>query len=294
MPRKASKTEKPPLLFLERPLGGARLQKGPEVRTAVNPKDFFTETQAHSSSALHSWVSPQFDTSAAAALPVRRGRRKCQSTTSILDRSSQLSRKSSVCKFPSLSFQARSRDQSLKTRTARTKKTTATASAAVSGAGNQPRGSRQLKKPVSCAQIIDTPKRQSASVRRRDEEKSSVSSRRCCDQPKTSSLQGERSGLLSDGASTPVSTEFSSVCLPPDVDTPELMQDGRSHPSSPTLHLLIAQPCNQQSDILVADSPERDYGLKVTWRRRRSLMLLLKEQGHLSDSDVLVHSLMDN
>ncbi|KAG7225639.1 hypothetical protein INR49_005046 [Caranx melampygus] len=50
-------------------------------------------------------VSPQFDISAAAAPPVRRGRRKCQSATSILDGCSQLSRKNSVCKFPSLVFQ---------------------------------------------------------------------------------------------------------------------------------------------------------------------------------------------
>ncbi len=57
MPRKAVKTEKPPLLFLERSLCGARLQNVPEVRAALNPKEFFTETEAHNSSALNSWVS---------------------------------------------------------------------------------------------------------------------------------------------------------------------------------------------------------------------------------------------
>ncbi|TKS90541.1 Tubby-related protein 3 [Collichthys lucidus] len=106
MPRKATKTEKPPLLFLERSLCGARLQNVPEVRAALNPKDFFTESQEQHSSALTSWVSPQFDSaSAAAAPPVRRGRRKCLSATSILDSCSQLSRKNTVCKFPSLKFQ---------------------------------------------------------------------------------------------------------------------------------------------------------------------------------------------
>lgn len=56
MPRKVTKTDKPPLLFAEQPVCGARLQNGPEVRAAINPKDFFTEKQEQSSSALHSWV----------------------------------------------------------------------------------------------------------------------------------------------------------------------------------------------------------------------------------------------
>lgn len=54
MPRKSIKTEKPPLLFLERPVGGARFKNGPEVRAAHNPKGFFSETQAHKS--FNSWV----------------------------------------------------------------------------------------------------------------------------------------------------------------------------------------------------------------------------------------------
>lgn len=60
MPRKASKRDKSPLLFVERPLSGARLQNVPEVRAALNPKDFFTETEAHNSSAHSSWVSFSF------------------------------------------------------------------------------------------------------------------------------------------------------------------------------------------------------------------------------------------
>lgn len=60
MPRKATKTEKPSLPFLERPLCGARLQNVPEVRAALNPREFFTETQTHNSSALTSWVSCLF------------------------------------------------------------------------------------------------------------------------------------------------------------------------------------------------------------------------------------------
>lgn len=57
MPRKVTKTAKPSLQFLERPLCGAKLQNVPEVRAALNARDFFTEAEAQSSSALNSWVS---------------------------------------------------------------------------------------------------------------------------------------------------------------------------------------------------------------------------------------------
>lgn len=55
MPRKV-KTEKPPLQFLERSVCGARVQNAPEVRAAVNPKDFFTDGQEQDKTALRSWV----------------------------------------------------------------------------------------------------------------------------------------------------------------------------------------------------------------------------------------------
>lgn len=214
---------------------------------------------------------------------MRRGRRKCQSTTSILDSCSQLTRKTSVCKFPSLSFQTRSRDQSHQAK--RTKKSTD-----VSDAGNKPQGSCRIKKTVSSVQHIDTPKRQTNSIRTRNVERFSdgaASSSRCSDQPSIQVTEKRRTPA-------PASDEFSSVSPPPDVDTPKVIQEGNTSPSSALLDLLQAQPCtppcNQPPDILVADTPERDYGLKVTWRRRRDVMLLLMERGHLSDSDVLIHS----
>jgi hypothetical protein len=38
----------------------------------------------------------------------------------------------------------------------------------------------------------------------------------------------------------------------------------------------------------VADTPEQDYGLRVTWRRRKGLMMALEEGGYLSKVDALV------
>ncbi|XP_008274710.1 RAD9, HUS1, RAD1-interacting nuclear orphan protein 1 [Stegastes partitus] len=297
MPRKVTKTDKPPLLFVERPLGGARLQNVPDVRAAINPKEFFTETQNRS--ALNSWVSPQFDASVAAAPPVRRGRRKCQSATSILDGCSPLSRKTSVCRYPSLSFHTGSRDHQPKT----TRKKKATECGALSNVGDQPQGSRQNKRTVPSARHSDAPKRQFTSIRKKKTETFSEgagSHSRCLDQPETPSIQvTERCRIPAEGASTPVSSEFVTTELrsaspPPDVDTPKVIQGGSSCPLSPTTHLLLAEPCtppcDRPPDILVPDTPERDYGVKVTWRRRKSLMLFLKERGHLSESDALIHS----
>ncbi|KAK2859091.1 hypothetical protein Q5P01_003711 [Channa striata] len=186
MPRKAPKTEKPPLLFVERPLRGAKLQNVPEVRAALNPKDFFTETQTHNSSALNSWVSPQFDSSLLTVLPVRRGRRRCQSATSALDSCSQLSRKNSVCKFPSLSFHKGPKEQFHHPKRTSTKKTSV-----VSNTGNQPQGSCQIKRTVSHTNL-DTPKRQSVSVTKRNVEKFSdraASSSRYVNRPEIPLIQ---------------------------------------------------------------------------------------------------------
>lgn len=299
MPRKAIKTQKPPLLFLERALCGATLQNVPEIRAALNPREFFTETEERSSSALNSWVSPQFDTSVAA--PVRRGRRKCPSATSIFDSCSQLSRKSSVCKFPSLTFS----HQSHHPKSTRAKK--ATKCTVVSDTGSQTQGSCPIKGTVSSAQYSDTPKRGTTSIRKRNVKRYSdgaASSSGCLDEPETSSIPvSEKCGVPVDGASTPAfnefgTTEVSSVGPPPDVDTPKLIQEGSSGPSSSSLDLLLPQSCtppsNQPPDILAADTPERDYGVKVTWRRRRGLMFLLKQRGHLSDSDVLITNDVEN
>ncbi|XP_034528893.1 RAD9, HUS1, RAD1-interacting nuclear orphan protein 1 isoform X2 [Notolabrus celidotus] len=251
MPRKASRTDKPSLLFLERTLSGARLQNGPEVRAALNPREFFTETQAHSSSAHKSWT--------------RQG------------------------------------DQTHHPK--RTRKKKATESTTGSDVGNQPQGSLQISKTVSSVKCEETPKRQLTTIRKRNVERCSdaaSSSNRCVEGPEIQSVQAtERCVVPAHGASALAlndfsTTEVSSIGLPPDVDTPKVIQEGISCLSSQSLHLLLPQPCTppgyQPPDILVADTPERDYGVKVTWRRRRGLMLLLKDRDHLSDSDVLVHS----
>lgn len=295
MPRKVTKTAKPSLQFLERPLCGARLQNVPEVRAALNARDFFTEGQAQSSSVLNSWVSPQFDISVATAPPVRRGRRKCQSATSILDSCSQLSRKNGGCKFPQLSFKTGSRDQIQQPKSTSAKNATGS-----THVGKQQQETCRSKRTILIAQCSDTPKTQFASVRKKTAETFSdgtSSHQRCLTEHDMPAIQvTERCRIPAVCVSTPPckDTEISSVDPPPDVDTPKATEEGASCPSPLSLHLLLAQPCtppcNRPPDILVADTPERDYGIKVTWRRRKNQMLLLKQRGHLSEADALIHS----
>lgn len=240
---------------------------------------------------LISQVSPQFDTSAVTALPVRRGRRRGQSATSILDGYSQLSRKSSVCKFPSLTFETRSKNQPQPKRTLKKK---APECPDTSDKGNQRDGCRTKK--TTSAHYSDTVRKRNVGGCSGD----AASSSRCLDQPGAPSPQmTERHSFPAEGAFTPPhnepsNTRVTSVGSPPDVDTPKATQERSSDPHPTFLNLFQPQsftlPRSQPPDILVADTPERDYGLKVTWRRRRSLMFLLKERGHLSDSDVSIQS----
>ncbi|KAF6736654.1 hypothetical protein FQA47_016509 [Oryzias melastigma] len=260
MPRKVAKTEKPPLQFLERPLSGARLQNVPEVRAAINPREFFSQT--HSTSALTSWVDPQFDISSTSGPLLKRRRRKCQSVTRIVDTCNEFSRKT-VCKYPRLSFHGAQRDNSHNPSGHRAKK-----AAEVTSKPNQPQGSRQSKRTNSPA-----PKR------RRNPPKSSARAPNEHLNQTDNQVEEvtEESRTPPGGCSTPGP--------PPDVDTPTMRQERNSCPMSPRVCSLLAQHSSPKHhphpDILVSDTPESDYGVKVTWRRRKSLMMMLKERGLL-------------
>lgn len=239
-------------------------------------------------------MSPQFDASAITALPVKRGRRGQASATSILGGYSQISaRKSSVCKFPPLTFEARNQNQpkpTLKKRVAQCP--------GVSDKEKPLHGRRPNKTSSAIAQ--ETPSRKVHSVRRRNVARCSdgeASCSRSLDQP------GAPSTLVAEGPPqcdvTPPPRELSQSTVTsfgplPDVDTPNVLQENFSDPLPAFLHVFVCQPVtppgHRQPDVLVPNTPERDYGLKVTWRRRTSLMLLLKKSGRLSDSDMSIRN----
>lgn len=172
-----------------------------------------------------------------------------------------------MCKFPSLTFKSR--------------------------LGDQPRRQPSAQTRKAAAPNSDTPQRRVTSARNGHAGRCSdgaASSSRCLIQPGALSAPDKQRESTS---TTPGSAEVSSFGPPPNVDTPDVTQEGSRCPSPNPLHMLLHRSCSprhQPPDILVADTPERDYGLKVTWRRRKDLMTVMKARGCLSDSDVLIHS----
>ncbi|XP_019749250.1 RAD9, HUS1, RAD1-interacting nuclear orphan protein 1 [Hippocampus comes] len=256
MPRKSSKTAKPPLLFAEQPVCGARLPSSPEVRAALHPKEFFPEAQARRN--LSSWVNPQFDASLEAAAPtVRRGRhRRCILDKSIRDTCSLVSKKT-IGKFPPLLFQSNGHTQHHQAKTFHMSRTHS--------------GGRGLKS-VACQQ----------------------------DAPKRRILKNQDDGAPCFSSSNLPIEEGTSICVPPNVDTPKVQLQGAcassstSFSSSCSALWLLAQPFTpprcQPPDMLVPDTPERDYNLKVTWRRRTWLMGMLEERKQLAECNKLITS----
>ncbi|XP_043823303.1 RAD9, HUS1, RAD1-interacting nuclear orphan protein 1 [Dromiciops gliroides] len=87
------------------------------------------------------------------------------------------------------------------------------------------------------------------------------------------------------------------MLIPPEIQTPEQtpVKDSGHIPTNHRQHmkkscpLLMDPPESPDSEpVLVADTPEEKYGLKVTWRRRYRLLTYLREKGKLSMSQFLV------
>ncbi|CAL8385909.1 unnamed protein product [Gadus morhua 'NCC'] len=321
MPRKKRTTPKAALLFLEQSLDGSRLRnEEPEVRAALHPKSFITERPTHDNTSLALWVSPQFDQSHLAAPPGRRGRRKGPSTTSILDQSSQLSRKpgpkTSVCKFPTLSFDrgpTPTSDINGQPKQTRTKKSNKVSVAAQSSTNRQqpqqpqlkPQPQQQQQQPQQQASMVaPLPNQQTSKRRTRGTQgdaptSSSAAAERPPPQPPGRPAGGSHQSpapltTTSPPRSATSETPGAVYCIvpsPSDLDTPEVLPGGRGSRSARVYPLLgtPSQECRQsQPETLVADTPEQDYGLRVTWRRRKGLMMALEKGGYLSKVDALV------
>lgn len=196
-----------------------------------------------------------------------------------------------MCKFPPLTFEARNQNQPKQTLKRR-----ALQCPIVSDEEKQPHG--RWPKETSGANDQETPSRKVHSVRRRNAARCSdgeASCSRSLDQPgppTTVAAEGPAEGDVTPPPRELSKSKVTSFGSLPDVDTPNVLQESFSDPVPAFLHVFAPQPGtppgHQQPDVLVPNTPERDYGLKVTWRRRTSLMLLLKESGRLCDSDVSI------
>ncbi|XP_007935256.1 RAD9, HUS1, RAD1-interacting nuclear orphan protein 1 [Orycteropus afer afer] len=86
------------------------------------------------------------------------------------------------------------------------------------------------------------------------------------------------------------------VFISPDIQTPEsspvkedpIPSDQREN-SLPRCSLHTSTPKSlEPGPVLVKDTPEEKYAIKVTWRRRQHLLACLRERGKLSRSQFLV------
>ncbi|EHA99825.1 hypothetical protein GW7_05520 [Heterocephalus glaber] len=86
------------------------------------------------------------------------------------------------------------------------------------------------------------------------------------------------------------------VFAAPDIQTPgPSVREDSSPPeqrenSLPVCVHTCAPHSPEPGPVLVKDTPEEKYGIKVTWRRRRHLFEYLRERGKLSRSQFLVNS----
>ncbi|VFV18542.1 uncharacterized protein LYPA_23C005793 [Lynx pardinus] len=91
------------------------------------------------------------------------------------------------------------------------------------------------------------------------------------------------------------------VFIPPDIQTPEssFVKEGPIPPdqredSLPSGSFHTSTPKTPgPGPVLVKDTPEEKYGIKVTWRRRRHLFTYLRERGKLNKNQFLVKNSLD-
>ncbi|KAK7149861.1 hypothetical protein R3I94_009241 [Phoxinus phoxinus] len=276
MPRTSHKKRllnphKTQLLFVEAPINGPKHEYGPQLRSAIHPRSFTSEKQQQSGAPGTSWVSPQFNS--LETTTVSRGKRANQAAMKITNKVSVLglpqARKTRGCKYTPLSFDATTGRENVRT--------------------SWTKNDRLDSSDSHRKELQETSKRtqfpQKGVERKKAGRITSATSRRAC-----VSFRKNGSGMNKDSIHTP---NTSTVPEPPNVETPELPLFS-STSSTNVQHLLFSSnqaktpPRTENTSILVKDTPEKDYGLRVTWRRRKGLMKLLIDRGQLLLTDAEV------
>ncbi|XP_043093856.1 RAD9, HUS1, RAD1-interacting nuclear orphan protein 1 [Puntigrus tetrazona] len=279
MPRNSRKKRllnpnKSQLLFVEVPINGPKHEYGPQLRSAIHPKSFMSEKQQRSGT---SWVSSQFNSLETTTVSRGgRGRRNNQMATRISNKAPILgfpqTRRAKGSKYTTLSFQATtagSQHQSENFSYSRTK------------------NDRLVSSDSHSKELRETSRR--TRLPRKGVEKRTatcvISTSRHSEVSKN--VQIHKNGTTKD----PVHIlNTSSVTEHLNVEMPEMPHCSCPSPSN-VQHLLFppnqakTPPRTENSSILVMDTPEKDYGLKVTWRRRKGLMKLLIDRGQLLPAD---------
>ncbi|XP_016120944.1 RAD9, HUS1, RAD1-interacting nuclear orphan protein 1-like [Sinocyclocheilus grahami] len=284
MPRNSHKKRllnphKSQLLFVGAPINGPKHEYGPQLQSAIHPKSFISEKQLQSGAPCTSWVSPQFNSLENTTVSQRcRGRRNNQMPTRISDKAPDFG--ANGCKYIPLSFEATtagSQHQRENFSSSRTK------------------NDRLVSSDGHSKQLRETPRRTRfprKGVERRMATRVISTSRRS---EVSKNLQFHKNGNRTPKDSVHTPNTSLLVPEPPNVETPEMPHCSSTSPSN-LQHLLF--PPNQaktplrteNTNVPVKDTPEKDYGLRVTWRRRKGLMKLLIDRGQLLPADAGVAS----
>ncbi|NXI00513.1 RHNO1 protein, partial [Pachycephala philippinensis] len=241
------KARKAELVFLERPRAGPIHCYETPLHSAKNPRRVPTKPVDQNTSVA--WVCPQFDTTKSAVLKAcwkkHRGPHKpyYQDANHSSFHAGGASRGAVACRFPPLTFEN-----------------------PAGHAVHPPHDSNSLRKNAQCSH--NQPKKGTAA---------------------NANIQVKSPENCGESAPQPVEHE---VLSPPDAEAAQVPspRNGRySNPLSQSTHAwhpeeepaFGIEPCGRRESaaVLVTDTPEHEYGIKVTWRRRPHIMKYLREQG---------------
>ncbi|KAM9245531.1 RAD9, HUS1, RAD1-interacting nuclear orphan protein 1 [Leptosomus discolor] len=255
---KARKTE---LVFLERPREGPIHCYETLLPSAENPRRVPTKPVDQSTSAA--WVCPQFETTKSVVLKACQKKHhgppkpQNQGANHSMLHAGGVCRKATACKWPPLTFENPEGYAVHPSDHPNRSRKSVQHSHSQSKKGTATKGNIQVNSPENCRETPLLP------------------------------------------APQPAEPE---VFSPSDVQTPEVpsimnwkcsstppQRSGHTWHREKELAFGI-DPCGsgESAAVLVTDTPEHQYGVKVTWRRRPHLMKYLQEKGKLSAADILV------
>ncbi|XP_005531104.1 PREDICTED: RAD9, HUS1, RAD1-interacting nuclear orphan protein 1 [Pseudopodoces humilis] len=255
------KARKAELIFLERPRAGPIHCYETPLHLAENPRHVPTKPVDQDTSAA--WVCPQFDTAKSVVLKARqkkhRGPHKPyhQDAKHSSFHAGGACRGAVACRFPPLTFETPEGHTVPPLDHPNRLRKNAECSHNQPKKGTAANANIQVKHPENCGEPPPQPVEQEV-LRPPDAEAAQVSS--------------PRNGRCSN----------------------TLAQIG--HVWHPEKELAFGtDPCGrgEVAAVLVTDTPEHEYGVKVTWRRRPRIMKYLREQGKLSAADILVKADME-
>ncbi|XP_049331080.1 RAD9, HUS1, RAD1-interacting nuclear orphan protein 1 [Astyanax mexicanus] len=291
--------QKSHLLFVEQPRNGTKHEYGHQLRSAINPRSFIAEETSRKSSSVSSWVSPQFISQNDTA--VRRGgrrRKKNRLPTNTMNTTSALSlhqvKRATAGRYSSLSFRT-STSVSQRHHGAFHKNTASRAGELPKSQDVRRSQSDKTGSSLNQNEVPEETPRQGPSLTERGQKRATpdptLTPNRTSECVKTplEFIHGKGSTVRSHHRPAQEAEDTSSSFTPPHVETPEIPHSVHCL-SSPVLSIpfFTDQPSTQNMSVLVKDTPERDYGLKVTWRRRKKLMNLLSERGQLLVSEAMI------